>query len=67
MIWFLIYLVVGWPLYTWLFVHMERKNIDVTIDRFMSMLLVSAFPLLREIIAFSYIAEKNNVIFKKFD
>lgn len=66
MTWFLIYLIVGWPLYVWLFVHMQRKTIDVTIDDFMTMVFASACPLLREIIAFSYFIE-NSVMFKKID
>lgn len=67
MTYFVIYCFAFWPVFLALFVHLQRKTMDVSSEDLAAMIVISLIPFMREVIAWSLFQEGNNkVIFRKY-
>lgn len=63
-----IYCFAFWPVFLALFVHFQRKTLDVTSEDLAAMIAISLIPFMREVILGSMILENRvgGVIFRKY-
>lgn len=62
-----IYCIAFWPVFLALFVHFQRKTLDVNSEDLAAMTVISLIPFMREVIACSlYLEGHHKVIFRKY-